>query len=270
MGEITILPETTKYPISMIGQMAGTCWGANTDDKEKNYKRGWDCIKSQHGRTWEYPDIYMVIDHYSARVIREFYTHIGGAPTRLQESTRYVDCTDFKFVTPPKIKNNEHPAVREIYEETMNTIANAVTELEELGVPREDAAMLLPLGMETKIVVKMNLRTLVSMAHQRLCARAYWEYRDLMRSLREALADYSIEWEELAVTLLVPKCEAYGYCTEKHSCGRALTFEKVYDKLYGSTDLTETLNIISRNWNFMTEEQKNIICDLMSGPKSDN
>lgn len=221
MAKITILPETTKYPISMIGQLAGCCWGANTEDQEKNYKRGWDCIKSQHGRTWEYPDVYMVIDHYSARVMREFYTHIGGAPTRLQESTRYVDCTNFQYITPPKIKNSEYPAALKIYQETMNTIAEAVAKLEELGIPREDSAMLLPLGMETKIVVKMNLRTLVSMAHQRLCSRAYWEYRDLMKNLREALADYSVEWETLICKLFVPKCEACGYCTEKYSCGRA-------------------------------------------------
>lgn len=103
----------------------------------------------------------------------------------------------------------------------MNTIAEAVAKLEELGIPREDSAMLLPLGMETKIVVKMNLRTLVSMAHQRLCSRAYWEYRDLMKNLREALADYSVEWETLICKLFVPKCEACGYCTEKYSCGRA-------------------------------------------------
>ena len=221
MGKITILEETEKHPITLIGKMAGTCWGANTDDSEKNYKRGWDCIKSQHGRTWEYPDVYMVLDHWSARVIREFYTHIGGAPTRLQESTRYVDCSNFKYVTPPSVLNNEHPRVKAIYHDAMAAIQYSITALEELGIPREDSAMLLPLGMETKVVVKMNLRTLVSMAQQRLCARAYWEYRKLMQAIKVALADYSVEWETLVCDLFVPKCEAVGYCTEKYSCGRA-------------------------------------------------
>ena len=71
--------------------MAGVCYNANIENDEKNYKRGMDCIKSMHGRTTEFPDVYMVLDDYSARVIREFYTHIGGAPTRLQASTRYID-----------------------------------------------------------------------------------------------------------------------------------------------------------------------------------
>lgn len=220
MGKITILEETTKEPISLIGKMAGICWGANTEDKIKNYKRGMDCIRSQHGRTWEYPEVYMILDHYSARVIREFYTHIGGAPTRLQESTRYVNCNNFEYVVPPKIANSSSPKVLTTYHDVMVAISQGITYLEELGIPREDTAMLLPLGMETKIVVRMNLRTLISMANQRLCARAYWEFRNLMKDLKNALANYSVEWETIVNDLFIPKCEACGFCTEKYSCGR--------------------------------------------------
>ena len=221
MAKVTILEETEKNPITLIGRMAGICWGANTDSTTKNYSRGLDCISSRHGRTWEYVEVYIVLEHWSARVIREFYTHIGGAPTRLQESTRYVDSTNFKYVTPPKIKNSEEPAVQKIYEKTMETISNAIITLEELGVSREDSAMLLPLGMETKVVVRMNLRTLVDMYRQRSCARAYWEFRDLMKCIKDKLSLYSIEWEDIVAELFVPKCEESGVCHEKYSCGRA-------------------------------------------------
>lgn len=82
MGKVTILPETTKNPISLIGERAGVCWGADTSDAAKNYKRGLDCIKSGHGRTLEFVNVEVILDGYSARVIREWYTHIGGAQTR--------------------------------------------------------------------------------------------------------------------------------------------------------------------------------------------
>ena len=82
MGKIIIQKETTKNPISLIGEEAGVCWNANIKDDEKNYSRGIDCLASGHGRTWEFPQVYMILDGYSARVIREFYTHIGGSPTR--------------------------------------------------------------------------------------------------------------------------------------------------------------------------------------------
>ena len=90
MGTVIITEDTTKHPITLIGKYAGVCWGATKSDNEKNYKRGLDCIESEHGRTWEFPDVYAIIDGYSAKVLREWYTHVGGSPTRLQASTRYI------------------------------------------------------------------------------------------------------------------------------------------------------------------------------------
>ena len=84
MGKVIIQQYTTKYPITMIGEEAGTCWGADTSDSSKNYKRGLECLSNEHGRTTEYPDVYMILDGYSARVIREWYTHIGGSPSHSQ------------------------------------------------------------------------------------------------------------------------------------------------------------------------------------------
>jgi len=77
MGQIIIQDYTTKYPLQMIGKEAGICWQADVTDEEKNIKRAKDCVISEHGRTWEFPQVYMVLDGYSARVIREFYTHIS-------------------------------------------------------------------------------------------------------------------------------------------------------------------------------------------------
>jgi thymidylate synthase (FAD) len=219
MSKVIIIEETTKNPITLMGQRAGVCWGANIEDAEKNYKRGLDCIISGHHRVMEYVNVEMILDGYSARVIREWYTHIGGAPTRLQASTRYIKYEDFKFVTPHTVEKN--PEAKKIYEETMKMIADNAAKLEnELGIAREDAAMLLPLGMETKIVDKRNLRNLIEMSHQRMCTRAFWEYRELMRDLCAALKDYSEEWAYLVDNYFMPKCEVAGFCTEKKSCGR--------------------------------------------------
>ena len=108
MGNVIVLEETTKNPITLIGKRAGVCWGANVTDDSKNYRRGIDCITSNHGRTLEYVNVEMVIDGYSARVIREWYTHLGGSPTRLQASTRYIDYEHgFNYVVPESIRNDE-------------------------------------------------------------------------------------------------------------------------------------------------------------------
>lgn len=217
MGVI-ITTDTTDIPITMIGEYAGECWGADTKDHEKNYKRGLDCIKCNHGRTLEFPQIYMKISGYSARVIRELYTHIGGSPTRLQASTRYIDYNNFEYITPPSLGG----AALELYQKTMKNIAEAAQELESTyGVKREDAAMLLPLGMESTIVIRTNLRNLIDMSHQRLCTRAYWEFRKLFKEIMEALAFYSDEWKTIVeeLELFRPKCKILGYCPERYSCG---------------------------------------------------
>ena len=218
MGTITILPETTKNPITLIGRRAGVCWGADVSDDAKNYKRGMDCIESGHGRTLEFVNVEMLIDGYSARVIREWYTHIGGAPTRLQASTRYIDYGDFKVVTPENFKENAK--AEHIYTSAMAGIAEAVGLLEEMGIPREDAAMLLPLGMTTRVVDKRNLRNLIDMSRQRMCERAYWEFREMFDDIYEALWAYSVEWATICETQFYAKCEPLGRCPEKHGCGR--------------------------------------------------
>jgi thymidylate synthase (FAD) len=218
MGTVMILPETTANPITLIGERAGVCWGADTSNFEKNYQRGMDCIDSGHGRVLEFVNVEMVLDGYSARVIREWYTHIGGMPTRLQESTRYIDYGNFDYVLPQSIEKD--PDLRGTYESTMGTIRSAIAELEEYGVPREDAALLLPLGMTTRVVDKRNLRNLIDMSRQRLCNRAYWEFRVLFHDIMFALKQYSAEWSMLVDTQFMPKCDVTGYCPEKKSCGR--------------------------------------------------
>ena len=219
MGTVTILDTTTRNPITLIGERAGVCWGADTSDAEKNYKRGLDCIESGHGRTLEYVNIEMILDGYSARVMREWYTHIGGAPTRLQASTRYIDYGGFDYIIPPSITHHEDIDMLNVYCHMMNELTETIKLLEVRGIPREDAAMLLPLGMATRVVDKRNMRNMIDMSRQRLCNRAYWEFRELFRDISLALADYSEEWARIANMCFYPKCKALGYCPEKHGCG---------------------------------------------------
>ncbi len=218
MGTVTILTETTKNPLTLIGERAGVCWGADTGSPEKNRKRGIDCIESGHGRTLEFVNVETILDGYSARVIREWYTHIGGAPTRLQASTRYIDYGEFDYVVPASVKETTQREAH--YRNAMTNIMATVEFLERIGVPREDAAMLLPLGMTTRIVDKRNLRNLIDMSRQRMCNRAFWEFRELFGDICDALANWSEEWAWIVNSCFHEKCVELGYCPEKHGCGK--------------------------------------------------
>ena len=226
MKDIKILEDyTTKTPLQLIGEMAGVCWGAKLD-KDKNIARALDCIKSGHGRVEELPDVYLVIDGWSAKMMRELYTHIGGSPTRMQASTRYIDYEKgFDVITPPSIESNND--AMEVWCKAISDIKMAMGALKALGVPKEDYTNLLPLAYQSKMIWKINLRTLVNFMNMRLCSRAYWEIRKFSNKLKKSLMEYSPEWEIICKELFVPKCDAVGYCTEAKCCGRHKTKSEV-------------------------------------------
>ena len=208
--------EYTKKPIQLIGRCVGGCYGSDTSDEKKNYKRGLNCIKDGHGRVLEYADVTLEIDGYSIKVIRELYTHIIGV-TRTQESTRYVNMAERGNVIPPSIKANERAL--KLFEMHQQMTESTYNDLLMLGIPKEDASCILPLSTKTKVCLKINARALLNMAQVRMCTRAYWEYRNLMNELKQVISSLDDEWKVIA-DMMQPKCEVLGYCTESKSCGR--------------------------------------------------
>lgn len=215
--KIVILDGTTKNPLQVIGERAGICWGGDTSDKDKNIKRAVDCIISGHGRVLEYVSIEFVVEDISARAVRELYTHIGGSPTRLQASTRYITYDNFNYYTP-----TENPELKKLYEEAMLSASRYHDKLLEAGMSKEDAANLLPLGMATTVVMKTNLRMIENLMNQRLCSRAYKEMRLFAKELGKALFDIDNEWEQIVKNLFVAKCLKQGFCSETKSCGMTM------------------------------------------------
>lgn len=218
---VKIDDNVIKQPITFIGKQAGIAYGSDTTDDIKNYKRGLQCIKDGHGRVLEFIDVFMSIEGYSNRVIREFMRHVGDGLTVIQESTRYVDFSQgFDVVVPPSIKNNKDSHLIDVYTSAIRGCRDAIDELMRNDIPKEDAQMLIPLGATTKLAVKKNLRNLVEMSRVRLCNRAYWEFRKLMHEIMDELSKISGEWEWLVKNLFYPKCEENGVCKEKFGCGK--------------------------------------------------
>ena len=225
MGKITILPQTTKDPLQLIGTTSAVCYNADTSNKEKNIKRALDCIHSGHGRVLEWPNVEVIVEGFSAKMMREAMRHIVGTSV-LQASTRYIDYEKgFDVITPPAIEGNND--AMEVWCKAMSDIKMAMGALKALGIPKEDYTNLLPLAYQSKMIWKVNLRTLINFMNMRLCSRAYWEIREFSNMLKKALMNYSPEWEIICKELFVPKCDAVGYCTEAKCCGRHKTKSEV-------------------------------------------
>jgi thymidylate synthase (FAD) len=79
------------------------------------------------------------------------------------------------------------------------------------GVPKEDARYILPNACTTDLYLSCNLRELIHIANERLCTRAQWEIRELVKRM-VALVDPSLQF------MLVPKCKS-GWIICNSPCG---------------------------------------------------
>lgn len=217
--------EYTKEPLRVLGNAASICYDSiELEDILNNTKvktaKGIakHCLKSGHDRVAEFGDVVLLIDAYSARVIREFYVHLIGI-SKLQQSTRYVkyDSVKFGYYVPNSINKNEE--AKAIYDSCMETILDNYTKLLDLGIKQQDAANLLPLGQHTRITCKINIRALEHMFSIRECSRAYEEFRKLMRELRSILKELDEDWAYLCDNYFKVKCIKKGYCEERECCG---------------------------------------------------
>jgi thymidylate synthase (FAD) len=202
----------THEPLSLMGEVASFCWNSKPS-KDIAIK----CIKSNHGRVLEFSDVIISIEGYSARMVRELFRHVIGT-SFLQESTRYVNCEDFQYYIPESL--NKNVDCNRIYQDTMLALKDAYSTLVKSGIPKEDIANILPFGMMTKVVYKINLRALLHLFELRTCTRAYVEFRDFMKELRESLSDLDDEWRYIIDNFAKTKCEVHGYCSEEHSCDK--------------------------------------------------
>lgn len=93
-----------------------------------------------------------------------------------QQSQRYVSESNFEYVTPPSVDNDEK---QKIFHDTMDLIRQQYQRLVALGVKKEDARYVLPNACGTSLVVTMNARELLHFFELRLHRSAQWEIREM-------------------------------------------------------------------------------------------
>ena len=217
------LTRVTENPILAIEEAASNCYNSEATGDGKIMKH---CIKSGHTSVTEFCDFTFHIEGISRALSHQLVRH--RMASYAQRSQRYCSEDGFDYVKPKTIKPGEPANV--IYDNAMEYLANTYKILQELGIPNEDARMVLPNACETVIEVKMNLRALMNFMNERLCTCAQWEIRELALAMKKAIVE---KYPELA-EYLVPKCEKYGkeygFCNEpqKRSCGRHPLIKDVF------------------------------------------
>lgn len=171
--EIKLL-DSTVDPLFVISMCARTCYNSREKDNiftREQFIKG--IIKAGHDSVLENAIATFDIKGISRACQNQIVRHRIGC-SYCVESQRYVNVKDNDVIIPQKLFL-EFPEVVDV----VNEIKALYEELVILGVPKEDARFLLPVGMTTNMTVTMNFRALRHFLKLRLSKHAQWEIRQV-------------------------------------------------------------------------------------------
>ena len=204
----------TKKPLTQIGTVASICYNTKLKDDKHASRIAKSCINDGHGRNMEFADLTISVSGVSARMMRECFRHQVGT-SFLQASTRYITYDNFDYIKPNMNKEQE-----EIYDNCKNNIKESYKQLKDLNTENDKTGYILPLCMDTTVIIKMNVRALEHYASMRMCNRALLEFRQFMNVLKKEILNLNDdEWTWIAENLMLPKCKKQLYCDEGRGCG---------------------------------------------------
>lgn len=186
-------------------------WDKVTDDQKERLIH--QVIASGHTSTIEHASFTFSVEGVSRALTHQLVRHRMASYS--QKSQRYVKEGGFEYILPPTIAANA--SANKLYLAELETIQEKYNELLALGIPAEDARMLLPNACETKIFITMNCRALFNFFQERLCNRAQWEIRFMAREMLK-------EVKKIAPNIFKyagPTCVTEKICWQgKLNCGK--------------------------------------------------
>ena len=168
----------------IISHAARTCY--NSHDKEDSTKRGEFIkgrIKAGHDTPLEFAGATFDISGISRVCQNQIVRHRIGCSYCVM-SERYVDVANEEVILPYHLLaiDDKAPEMAKIMKEYYASLVRS-------GVPREDARMLLPQGLATKMCVHMSFRAIRNFLKLRLDRHAQYEVRQVAKSILEICQD---------------------------------------------------------------------------------
>lgn len=187
MMNVTLI-QATPNPIETISKIASICYDSNPDDPMKLVKH---LYKNGHHSVFEHIYFTFKIEGISRACSHQLVRHRHCSFT--QRSQRYCNEGDFEYVTPETIDHNAMLIVIQRISSSYDILSK--------HYPKEDARYILPNACCTELYLSCNLRELIHICNERLCSKAQWEIRELVKKLVE-LVDPNLHF------MLVPKCKS--------------------------------------------------------------
>lgn len=200
---LVTLIQATPDPINTIAAIASICYDSDPKNPLGLVKH---LYRNGHHSVFEHIYFTFKIEGISRACSHQLVRHRHCSFT--QRSQRYCSEDGFSAVLPRSI---EELGGEWDYDSVLNHIAEFYELSQKVGVPNEDARYVLPNACETSLFLSCNLRELIHMSNERLCLRAQWEIRELMKQMVSRV-DPALRF------MLVPKCKSGRIvCHEK--CG---------------------------------------------------
>ena len=187
------LIQQTPNPIETISRIASICYDSNPKYPFGLVKH---LYKNGHHSVFEHIYFTFKISGISRACSHQLVRHRHCSFT--QRSQRYCSEDGFGIIVPDTIRKMDEKGG---FEALMWEIEANYNELCAHGVPNEDARYILPNACATELYLSCNLRELIHIANERLCTRAQWEIRELVKKMVEQV-DPQLQF------MLVPKCKS--------------------------------------------------------------
>lgn len=174
--EVRLIDYTTDAAFN-ITYAARTCYNSHDKDdlkKRDGFIKG--LIKSGHETPLEFAHTMWEIDGISRVCQNQIVRHRIASYCVLSE--RYVDVSQLDCVLPYNLLKECEGAV-----DYVNQAKKVYKFLINSGIPKEDARMLLPQGLTTKMCMDMNFRSLRHFLKLRLDKHAQWEVRQVAQEI---------------------------------------------------------------------------------------
>lgn len=202
--KVTLI-QSPDHPAELIAKIASICYDSDPKDPEKLVRH---LYRNGHHSVFEHIWYTFLIEGISRACSHQLVRHRMAAIT--QRSQRYCDEGMFEYVTPDSVRDDLASTFR--YQCEMETVSDVYNVMvEKNGIPKEDARYVLPNACTTSLYFSCNLRELVHIANERLCSRAQWEIRQVVREMADLVSE-DVRW------MLVPKCQS-GFLICNSPCG---------------------------------------------------
>ena len=218
--KVTLLnPEAVLNAFKNIGHFASVC--KNDPHAKIDYEKiGINCVRANHGSPCRAIEWCFLLEDISRICTHQLVRHsIGVAINQMSGVFMPTNVSEDNIVIPPTvaaiIATEPQGELAQDIETLISLSGKIVSGLRERGISNSDSRYFAPEAIKSGMNIAVTPEALRHICHERLCTKAQWEIRQVVRAMAVEVCKIDPRWKEF----LVPKCVHFNGCKEALGCG---------------------------------------------------